>query len=97
MKSARSLPNRFAAALMLAGSLGLAATPALADHKQKHHGKHGHYHQHGPQVVYVTPRPVYVPVYYEAPVYVAPRPVHYRPAPVVYERPTINIVVPIFE
>jgi hypothetical protein len=95
MKTAWSKPIQLGVALLMAASLGVAAAPALADHKQKHHWKHGH--PHGRQVVYVQPRPVYVPVYYQEPVYVAPPPVYYRPAPVVYERPTINIVVPIFD
>lgn len=94
--NARRFMRQFIAGLAIVGALGVATTPAMADHKHKNHGKHGnhgHSHQHGPQVIYVKPRPVYV---YE-PVYVAPPPVYYHPGPVRYERPTINIVLPIFD
>lgn len=88
-------------ALVIGGTL-MAASPALADHKHnkwKHHDKHSHYkhnhkpdwygayhHNHGPRVIYVEE-----PRYYVVP---APR---YHRAPVIYERPSINIVVPIFD
>jgi hypothetical protein len=93
-------------ALLIGGTL-LAATPALADNKHnkwKHHDTHSHYkHQQepywygayhhdrghndwGPRVVYVEE-----PRYYVVP---APR---YHPAPVIYQQPSINIILPLFD
>jgi hypothetical protein len=74
-----------AGAMLTAGSL--AATPALADHRDHWRGHHRHHHHHrhwrhhhhprahfyyGPQVYYAPP-----------PVYYAPRPYYYAPAPAV--------------
>jgi hypothetical protein len=92
---------------LLAVSFALAATPALADGKHKHNngywhdnGNHyGHYNKH-PQVVryyddddYDGPDVIYVerPVYVRERVYVEPRRVYVAP------RPSINIVVPLFD
>lgn len=99
----RALQRSMAAASALAVGISLmAATPAMADHKHdkwKHHhkhAKHGHgngHHNGGTRVVYVQPRPIYIeePTYYVVP---APR---HHPRPVVYEAPSINIVVPLFD
>jgi hypothetical protein len=101
----RTMPRRWlqrgtlATLAAIIGVIALSASPALADRKKdkwKHHN-HGHYQQHhhyyhdDPRVVYVRPRTVYVeePVYY-----VVPR---HHPRPIVYERPAINIVVPLFD
>jgi hypothetical protein len=90
------------AGLLVAIGMALAATPALADGKHKHwhdNGNHyGHYKKR-PDVVYVDryyddgPDVVYVdrPVYVRERVYVEPRPVYVAP------RPSINIVVPLFD
>ena len=88
--------------------LGIAAmaSPALADGKHKQYpgafpgnGHHYGHHKHGPEVVYVDryyedePDVIYVerPVYVRERVYVEPRPVYVAP------RPSINIVVPLFD
>lgn len=82
--------------------LALAATPALADGKRKHwhdNGNHYGHYKHKPDVVYVDryyddgPDVVYIdrPVYVRERVYVEPRPVYVAP------RPSINIVVPLFD
>lgn len=100
---ARHLRRRLALgfALLIGGTL-LAATPALADNKHnkwKHHDKQSQYRQtqepywygayqddHGPRVVYVE-EPRY---------YVVPAPRHH-PAPVIYQQPSINIILPLFD
>jgi hypothetical protein len=104
MSAATSKPGtkavlRRIGAVLLAAAMAAAATPALADGKHKHwkhnHGNHyGHYkhpqvvyYDDGPDVIYVEPRPVYV----RERVYVQPRPVYVEP------RPSINIVVPLFD
>jgi hypothetical protein len=109
MTASSSKPNgrntmlRRLGAGLLAVSFALAATPALADGKHKHwnghdNGNHyGHYKKH-PQVVryyddYDEPDVIYVerPVYVRERVYVEPRRVYVAP------RPSINIVVPLFD
>ncbi|WP_374655286.1 hypothetical protein [Dongia sp.] len=95
-------------AVLLAVGMAAAATPALADGKHKNHWKHDNGHHYGqykhpevvryydePDVIYVE-RPVHVrePVYVRERVYVQPRPVYVEP---VYQRPSINIVVPLFD
>lgn len=106
LESSRPMPRRWlqrGALATLAAIIGIAAmsaSPALADRKKdkwKHHN-HGHYQHHNhyygdPRVVYVQPRTVYVeePTYYVVPTR------HYHPRPIVYERPSINIVLPLFD
>lgn len=88
--------------LMVAIGLALVATPALADGKHRNWHDNGNHYGHrkkGPDVVYVDryyddgPDVVYVdrPVYVRERVYVEPRPVYVAP------RPSINIVVPLFD
>lgn len=91
------------ACVALAFSMALIGTPALADGKHRHYpGNHpgnGHHHGHGPQYIYVDryyddePEVIYVerPVYVRERVYVEPRPVYVTP------RPSINIIVPLFD
>lgn len=111
MTSSSSKPNsktllRRTGAGLLALSLALAATPALADGKHKHgngygwhdNGHHyGHHKKRPPEVVrYYDDGPdvIYVerPVYVRERVYVEPRRIYREP-----ERPQINIVVPLFD
>jgi hypothetical protein len=80
----RSIPSlkRIAATVAVAGGLltagTLAATPALADHRDHwrgHHHRH-HHHHHGPRAsFYYGPQVYYAP----PPVYYAPRPYYYAP------------------
>jgi hypothetical protein len=101
-----SVAKRIAAGLLVvAGFAMAAASPALADGKRWKHDNGNHYGQskhydderygyEQPEIIYVQPRPVYV----RQRVYVRPAPVYYyEPAPVIYQRPQINVVIPLFD
>jgi len=95
---ARLLRTGTSGALLAAVLVAAAAAPASAHHKPGHwKGPKGH----RPDVVYVQPAPVIVTpapvtVVQPAPVVVAPQPVYVAPPPLpAYQRPGIDIVVPI--
>ena len=96
--------------LVVAGFAVAAASPALADRKHNHGNNHGYYdngkhrghYKHRNEVVYYgSPRVIYVeqePIYVRQRVYVEPEPIYYQPAPrVIYQRPSVNIIVPLFD
>jgi hypothetical protein len=75
---------------------GFAASPALADHWDRHYHRgwerHERYYHGQPYIYYVEPGYYGPPPgYYAPPVYYAPPP----PPPVYYGAPSLNVVIPI--
>ncbi len=75
---------------------GFAASPALADHWDRHYHRgwerHERYYHGQPYIYYAEPGYYGAPPgYYAPPVYYAPPP----PPPVYYGAPSLNVVIPI--